>query len=80
MILGFAKARTSGFIFSSHLVELVESLRSSSRVRFMYFDGQIVRGQAEYSYRIQAGVSDQRFGLHLLNEAKIPDLLERIGI
>ena len=79
VILGFAKARTSGFIFSSHLVELVESLRESPRVRFHYFDGQIVRGQAEYSYRIKVGVSDQRFGLHLLNEAEIPGLLERIG-
>ena len=79
VILGFAKALRSGFVFSSHLLELVDSLRSNPRVRFHYFDGQIVKGRAEYSYRMKPGVSDQRLGLHLLNEARIPDLLERIG-
>lgn len=79
VILGFAKANGSGFIFSSHLVELVESLRSEKRVRFHYFDGRIESGRAEYSYEIRPGVSEQRFGLHLLSEAQIPRLLAQIG-
>jgi DNA mismatch repair ATPase MutS len=79
VILGFAKAKGSGFIFSSHLVELVEALEAGGRVRFNYFDGRLTDGRAEYSYRMQAGVSDQRFGLQLLNEARIPDLLAQIG-
>lgn len=79
VILGFAKASGSGFIFSSHLVELVESLREVSRVCFRYFDGRIEDGRARYTYEMQAGVSDQRFGLHLLGEAQIPQLLEQIA-
>ncbi len=79
VILGFAKAEGSGFIFSSHLVELAETLRSNGRVRFHYFDGRLVSGRAEYSYQVREGVSDQRFGLQLLNEARIPELIARIG-
>ncbi len=79
VILGFAKAMGSGFIFSSHLVELVETLRPEARIRFHYFDGRLTSGKAEYSYRIQEGVSDQRFGLQLLSEARVPELIARIG-
>jgi DNA mismatch repair protein MutS len=79
VILGFARARGSGFIFSSHLVELVDTLRADPRVRFHYFDGRLVEGRAEYSYQVRAGVSEQRFGLQLLSEARIPELIERIG-
>lgn len=80
VILGFAKATGSGFIFSSHLVELAESLRSDARIRFQYFDGSLVSGKAAYSYRIQEGLSDQRFGLQLLSEARVPELIARIGV
>ncbi len=79
VILGFARANGSGFIFSSHLVELAETLRSEPRVRFHYFDGRLVSGSAQYSYRIRRGVSSQRFGLQLLKEARIPELIARIG-
>lgn len=79
VILGFARARGSGFIFSSHLVELVERLRTEPRVRFGYFDGRVVDGRAEYSYRVRPGVSDERLGLQLLAEERIPELIARIA-
>jgi DNA mismatch repair protein MutS len=79
VISGFAQSRESGCVFSSHLVELAEPLASLGRVRFAYFDGEIVDGRATYSYELHAGVSDQRFGLQLLEEANVPALLERIG-
>jgi hypothetical protein len=79
VILGFSKARQSGFIFSSHLVELVETLEAERRIRFHYFDGRVVDGKARYSYRMRPGVSDDRLGLHLLAEADIPDLIARIA-
>ncbi|MEP7344769.1 MAG: hypothetical protein ABI877_05865 [Gemmatimonadaceae bacterium] len=79
VILGFSKARRSGFVFSSHLTELVEVLRTSPSIRFCYFDGDIVRGSPHYSYQLREGVSDKRFGLLLLRQAEIPELLARIG-
>ena len=79
VILGFARARRSGFVFSSHLAELVEELETNPAIRFCYFDGQIVRGAPQYSYRLKEGVSDQRFGLLLLRQARVPELIARIS-
>jgi DNA mismatch repair ATPase MutS len=79
VILGFAKARRSGLVFSSHLVELVEVLKANPNIRFGCFDGEIVRGSPHYSYRLRDGVSDQRFGLLLLRQARIPELIARIS-
>ena len=79
VITGFAKARRSGLIFSSHLSELVEVLRHNPAIRFCCFDGEIVKGSPSYSYELREGVSDKRFGLLLLREAGIPELIARIS-
>jgi DNA mismatch repair protein MutS len=79
VILGFAKARGSGFIFSSHLAELVETLSASTAIRFCCFDGDIVDGVPHYGYRLRDGVSDKRLGLLLLSQAEVPQLLARIA-
>jgi DNA mismatch repair ATPase MutS len=79
VILGFARARRSGFIFSSHLAELVDELRSNPAIRFCYFDGDIVQGAPRYTYQLKEGVSTKRFGLLLLRQAEVPELIARIG-
>jgi DNA mismatch repair protein MutS len=79
VILGFAKARRAGCIFSSHLAELSEVLRTSPAIRFCYFDGDILGGEPHYTYELREGVSDKRFGLHLLRQAMVPELIARIS-
>jgi DNA mismatch repair protein MutS len=79
VILGFARSRRSGFIFSSHLSELADVLRRDPSIRFQHFDGSIDGGAPKYSYRLQEGVSDKRFGMLLLRHAKIPELIEQLG-
>jgi DNA mismatch repair ATPase MutS len=79
VILGFARARRSGFVFSSHLAELVTVLESSPAIRFCYFDGDIVHDEPHFTYRLRDGVCDKRFGLVLLRRAGVPELLERIS-
>ena len=79
VILGFASARQSGFIFSSHLTELVDVLRTNRAIRFYCFDGDIRNGVAEYAYQLRKGVSEKRLGLALLHQAQVPQLIARIG-
>lgn len=79
VILGFANARESGFVFSSHLIELVDVLQANPAIRFYCFDGDIRDGVAEYGYRLRNGVSEKRLGLALLRQAEIPQLIARIG-
>ena len=78
VITGFAHCQRSGCLFSSHLVELADSLAGLGRIRFVHLEGDIVDGRATYSYRLRPGVSDKRFGLQLLSEAGVPALLEQI--
>ncbi|NIM47780.1 MAG: hypothetical protein GTO22_00700 [Gemmatimonadales bacterium] len=75
VILGFAKTGSSGFIVSSHLVELTSELQGIPSIRFAYFDGEIRDGKARYDYRLEPGVSEKRFGVHLLQQVGVPELL-----
>lgn len=79
VILGFARARNSGFIFSSHLAELVDVLEDSPAIRFCYFDGEVDQGSPRFGYTLKDGVSDKRFGMLLLRQANIPELIARIS-
>jgi DNA mismatch repair protein MutS len=79
VIRGFARARRSGFIFSSHLTELEEVLKPMERIRFCCFDGEIVEGSPHYGFKLRDGVSEKRFGLLLLRQAQVPQLLARIA-
>ncbi|UCD25060.1 MAG: hypothetical protein JSW51_03820, partial [Gemmatimonadota bacterium] len=48
-------------------------------IHFSHFDGAISDGKADYRYAIKPGVSDQRFGLQLLEQEDVPRLLEELG-
>ena len=79
VIRGFSRAGRSGFIFASHLTELASTLEGEPAVRFACFDGRINEGIASYSYALREGVSEQRFGLHLLDRERVPELLAQIA-
>ncbi len=78
VILGLARARTSGFVVSSHLIELADQLAGHHAVRFAYFDGTIEDGRAAYSFTLREGVCRKRFGLQLLEQEQVPALLDSI--
>jgi DNA mismatch repair protein MutS len=78
VIQGFAKCRTSGFMFSSHLVELAEDLEAEPGVRFNYLEGQISEGRTRYGFQLKEGVSQQRFGLQLLEQEGVPEILKSL--
>lgn len=79
VIRGFSKSRASGFLFSSHLVELAEDLKKEGPILFSCFDGEIRDQQARYDFRIRDGVSDQRLGIQLLEQEGVAEILGRIG-
>jgi DNA mismatch repair ATPase MutS len=79
VIEGFANASRSGAIFSSHLTELAGVLRENPAIRFCQFGGEIVGAHPSFTYRLEPGVSDRRFGLLLLRRAEVPELLARIS-
>ena len=80
VIRGFSKSRTSGFLFSSHLVELAENLGEDPSVGFAFFEGTIRSHRAFYEFLLKNGVSRQRFGLQLLDEEGVPKLLQSLEV
>jgi DNA mismatch repair ATPase MutS len=75
VIRGFSRIPHCRSLFSSHLVELGEDLAHEPGIRFSCFAGELREGRAVYSYRLRDGVSDQRFGLHLLEQEGVHRLL-----
>jgi DNA mismatch repair ATPase MutS len=75
VIRGFAKHPQCRSLFSSHLVELAEPLAQEPGIRFTCFEGRLRDGRAVYDFLLKEGVSDQRFGLHLLEQEGVPQLL-----
>jgi hypothetical protein len=78
VILGFAESRTAGFVVSSHLIELADDLGRQPSIAFACFPGDVRDGEAEYRFRLQPGISDQRLGLHLLRQEGVPQLLDSL--
>jgi len=78
VIEGFAGTRRSGSIFASHLSELYETLRKNPGIRFCQFDGEIIDGSPVFGYELASGVSEKRFGLLLLQQARVPELMGKI--
>jgi DNA mismatch repair ATPase MutS len=54
-------------------------LRSNASIHFCCFDGEVIGGRVHYSYQLRDGISDTRFGMLLLREAHIPDLIAKIA-
>lgn len=79
VIRGFSKSKTSGSLFSSHLMELAGDLRKEDGVRFSCFEGEIRNQTAWYDFKVREGVSDQRLGVQLLEQEGMAEILERIG-
>jgi DNA mismatch repair ATPase MutS len=79
VIRGFAKSQCSGFIFASHLTELAAALEGAPGLRFGRFEPPPSDDPRRFPYELAEGVSDQRFGLQLLEREGVPDLLGRIG-
>lgn len=78
VLLGCSRARTSIFIFSSHLMELAEELEERSSVKFCCFEGDVEGSELRFDYQLRSGVSTQRFGMEVLRREGVPELLDAI--
>lgn len=75
VLRGFARRGNALFVVSSHLAELADELAAEPGVALACFEGRLEDGRATYDYRVRDGVSAQRMGLVLLEEAGVTRLL-----
>ena len=72
----FSRCKNSLFMFSSHLLELSESLSSRENVDCRFFDALETHDRLAFNYQLQRGISDQRLGMRVLEEEGIFELLD----
>lgn len=64
------------FMFSSHLIELRESLTEDDGVDCRYFEAEEGGGRLRFDYQLRRGVSSQRLGMRVLAEEGVFMLLD----
>ena len=66
------------FLFSSHLIELNEQLKSKEQINCCYFEAKEDGGRLQFDYQLRPGISNQRLGMRVLEEEGVFELLDSI--
>ncbi|MFT6432391.1 MAG: DNA mismatch repair ATPase MutS [Candidatus Azotimanducaceae bacterium] len=64
------------FMFSSHLIELSDSLSTTNQIDCRNFEAEEGEGRLRFDYLLRPGVSSQRLGMRVLREEGVFDLLD----
>lgn len=72
---GFGNFKTSSFIISTHLMELLDGYRESPLVRMNCFRTKIVGSDFENTFLLEPGIASEKVGKLIMEKAGIPELL-----
>ena len=73
----FALHGESAFVVSTHIMEAgVELGQRCGGVQFWYLPSLLREGSPSYSYRLESGVSDDRFGMTIVNNERIVEIIK----
>lgn len=78
IIGAFAKLRHSAFLVSTHIVEVAEDLKGETSIVFSHFDLKWENGQPIYNYQMKPGISSERLGMYILQEAGVMEKLQKL--
>jgi DNA mismatch repair protein MutS len=78
IISAFAKLRKSFFIISTHIVEVANELAAIENINFKYMETVFDKGMPTYSYKLQAGITEERLGMWIVKNEGIVEIIERI--
>lgn len=76
VIKAFSRKTDSLFLLSTHILEVAEELKEIETIYFSSFKTELIENELKYSYMLQEGISDDRYGMYLLRKEKV---IERIG-
>lgn len=76
----FAARRNSMFMISTHIIEAGEVLQGKcDNIDFVYFPTLMNEGVPVYSYRLEQGITNDRYGMTIVNNERIGDILKTRG-
>lgn len=73
---GFSNFKTSLFIVSTHLMELLDSYLTSPDVCFHCFKTKVVGTDFENSFLLEQGIASEKVGKLIMEKAGVPQLLK----
>lgn len=71
-----SKIQDSMFLISSHIVEIAGDLKKHKNIFYNCFESKIKGETPIYSYKLKNGISEERFGMQIVKNEKIVELLE----
>ena len=77
VIDGFTNYKSSIFIVSTHLMELLEKYLSSKEVCFNCFKTKVNGGEFENTFMLEEGIASEKVGKLIMGKVGIPYLLRR---
>ena len=75
VVTGFTNYRTSVFIVSTHLMELLENFLASPTICFHCFKTKILGNDFENTFKLEQGIASEKVGKLIMEKAGIPELL-----
>lgn len=73
----FATRRNCTFLISTHIIEAGEALRERcDNVNFVYLPTVVKDGMPTYSYTLERGITNDRYGMAIVNNEKVVEILK----
>jgi len=78
IVSAFAQIRSSFFVISTHIVEVVEELKINKNINFRYFDIKEENGHPVYTYKLREGMSSDRLGMYIIKKEGVIEMIHDI--
>jgi DNA mismatch repair ATPase MutS len=77
IVEGFASRKNSIFLIASHIHDIKSNLHKDLLIGWYYFESTLDNGKPIFTYLLKEGLSDQRYGLLILKNEGVCELLKR---
>ena len=77
---GFAGYSQCLFIVSTHITEVGQALDQHSNIRFRYMPTVMEGSHPRYTYKLEAGITEDRQGMMIIRNEGILELLDAVGV
>jgi DNA mismatch repair ATPase MutS len=73
-----SKIKGSLFFISTHILEVAENLEEDPLMKFICFESGLKNGSPVYDYKLKPGISAERVGMQIIEDAGIVKILSEI--
>lgn len=74
----FSEVKSSFFVISTHIVEVAETLKAESGIKFGYFEVNAAKEEPTYTYHLKEGISEIRLGMHIINKEGLIEYIKKL--